>query len=154
VAARDTAEYLQRAGWAYQAAPYAAFIGAIAHCRLNQPAEADALLAGAARAAAPKSWTATVVRYLQAGLTDAAFLDAARDNGQRTEARTYIGIRLLLAGRTDDAKTHFLWVKTRGERTYTEYDLAIAELERLEDGTPGRSPETAFHGLAGILASR
>lgn len=131
-AARDIGEYLTQAGWGDDSAPYAAFIGAIAHWRLNQPAEADALLVAAERAARPKSWTSIVVQYLRNQLADDAFLDRAKHNGQRTEAHAYIGVRLLLAGRIEDARKHFVWVKTRGDRNYTEYDLALAELERLD----------------------
>ncbi|MGB2694653.1 MAG: tetratricopeptide repeat protein, partial [Dehalococcoidia bacterium] len=139
LAARDIKQYLTLAGWGNESAPYAAFIGAIAHWRLSQPAEADALLATASRATSPKSWAATVVQYLQGQLKDEGFLDRARDNGQRTEAHAYIGVRLLLAGRNDEAREHFLWVKTRGDRNYTEYGLAVAELERFDQGqgTPG-----------------
>ena len=131
-AARDAEEYLRQAGWGDDAAPYGAFIGAIAYWRLNQPAGAEALLAKAAETVRPKSWVETVTRYLQGKLAEAAFLDAADDNGQRTEAHAYIGVRLLLAGRTDDARKHFVWVKERGDRNYTEYELAIAELKRLD----------------------
>lgn len=134
LAVRDINQYLTLAGWADESAPYAAFIGAIAHWRLSQPAEADALLASASRATSPKSWTATVVQYLQGHLNDEAFLDRARDNGQRTEAHAYIGVRLLLAGRKDEARKHLVWVKTQGDRNYTEYGLALAELERLDAG--------------------
>jgi tetratricopeptide (TPR) repeat protein len=132
LAIRDIDQYLTLAGWADESAVYAAFIGAIAHSRLSQLAEAEALLALASRAASPKSWTAIVVQYLQGHLNDEAFLDRARDNGQRTEAHAYIGLRLLLADRKDQARQHFLWVKTQGDRHYTEYRLALAELERLD----------------------
>lgn len=131
-AARDAQEYLKRAGWGDDSAPYAAFIGAIAHWRMKQPAEADLLLAEAARASRPKSWVATVVQYLQNQLAEDAFLDRAKDNGQRTEAHAYIGVRAMAAGRTEDARKHFLWVKERGDRNYTEHGLALAELKRLD----------------------
>jgi hypothetical protein len=95
-------------------------------------AEADALLAEVGQAVAPKSWEATIAQYLQGKLTDDAFLDRAKDNGARTEARTYIGFRTLIAGRIDEARQHFEWVKERGDRNYTEYWLALAALKRLK----------------------
>ena len=131
-AAADVQEYLRVAGWGDTSAPYAAFIGVIAHWRLEQPSQADALLSGAARVVRPQSWAATVVQYLQGALTDAALLDRADDNGQRTEAHAYIGVKHLLAGRREEARKHFSWVKERGDRNYTEYGLAIAELKRLD----------------------
>jgi lipoprotein NlpI len=132
VAARDASEYLTAAGWADRNAPYAAFIGAIAYQRLQQQADAETLLAAASKAVPARSWEATVVRYLQGQLTDETFLDRASDNGERTEARTYIGLRALIAGRMDEATKHFEWVKERGDRNYMEYQLALAELRRLK----------------------
>jgi len=131
VAARDASAFLSAAGWLGTYAPYAAFVGAIAHQRLNQEAEAAALLAAAEKAVPQKSWQATVARYLQGQLSAEALLDRADDEAERTEARTYAGLRALLAGRTDDARRHFEWVKERGDRNYTEYCMALAELKRL-----------------------
>lgn len=131
VAARAAHRYLDLAGIADQSGQYVAFIGAIAGWRLGDRADADALLAQAAAAAPPKSWVAAVATYLQGRLTADAFLGRARDNGQRTEAHTYIGIRTLLAGRPEDARPHFVWVKDRGDRNYTEYTVALAELNRV-----------------------
>ena len=39
---------------------------------------------------------------------------------------------LVDAGRIDEARTHFEWVKEKGDRNYTEYELAMAELKRLK----------------------
>lgn len=42
-----------------------------------------------------------------------------------------MGLRMVEAGNRQAAREHLTWVKERGERNYTEYDLAIAELKRL-----------------------
>jgi tetratricopeptide (TPR) repeat protein len=132
VAAREVRTYLEKAGAADESGQYAAFIGAIAHWRLGQPQEADALLARAAEAAPAHSWVATVTTYLQGGVGDGEFLGRAKDNGQRTEAHTYVGVKAALAGRLDEARAQFAWVKEHGDRNYTEYPLAVAELKRLD----------------------
>jgi tetratricopeptide (TPR) repeat protein len=131
VAARDSHAYLTAAGWLGTGTPYAAFVGAIAHQRLQQEAEAAALLSAAEKAVPQNSWQATIARYLQGQLGGEAFLDRADDEEERTEARTYMGLRALLAGRTDEARQHFEWVRERGDRNYSEYRMAVAELKRL-----------------------
>jgi lipoprotein NlpI len=62
----------------------------------------------------------------------AALLAAASDDGERTEAHTYIGFDDALAGRRDSAIAHFRWVKDKGSRNFVEFPIAAAELKRLE----------------------
>ena len=71
-----------------------------------------------------QEWTRSVLRYLQGRLDEAQFLRAASDIGEETEAHTYIGFKLSLAGKDDQAVAHFRWVVERGAKTYLEYDLA------------------------------
>jgi tetratricopeptide (TPR) repeat protein/Ni/Co efflux regulator RcnB len=132
LAVRDVRRFLELSGWADESGPYAAFVAVIAHWRLGQKAEADSLLQQAAAAVNPKSWVASVTQYLQGTIADDEILSRAKDGGQRTEAHTYAGMKMLLAGQTDAAVTHFKWVKERGERNYTEHGMALAELKRLE----------------------
>ena len=125
--------YIDRAGITDPSAPYAAFYGAIAARRLNRPAEAEALLAQVARAVPANTWTHTVLGFMQGRLTADALLDKAKDGGERTEARTYAAMQLLQAGKPAEARPHLQWVKEHGEKSYTEYRLAIAELRRLDE---------------------
>ena len=39
---------------------------------------------------------------------------------------------LALKGKKDAAIAHFRWVKEHGNQSFTEYAIAVAELERLE----------------------
>lgn len=57
-------------------------------------------------------------------------LAAGTDSSYQTIAHTWIGEMQLLAGSTTEAKVHFNWVKTNGDRYYFEYNLAIAEFNR------------------------
>jgi len=131
-AAADARRFLTRHGLADDDGVYTAFIGAIAYRRLGQGGSADALLAEAAPAVDPKSWTARVLSFMQGRIDAKAFMDAAQDNGDRTEAHAYIGFAEIQAGRIQEGKTHLQWIKDKGSRNYTEYDLALGELDRLE----------------------
>lgn len=129
VTVRDVGRYVAQHG--DENGVYAAFLGAIAFRRMDQPQKADALLASVASAVDPKSWTGRVMAFMQGTLDAKSLMDAAHDNGERTEAHTYIGFGDVQAGRIDEAKAHFQWVRDHGSRNYTEYPLAVGELRRL-----------------------
>ena len=132
VAARDVRAYLQAPVRDTESAPYMAFLGALALRRLKQEDEASRLLAGIATAVAAGTWTGKVLDYMQRKLPAAALLAAAANDGERTEAHTYVGFDEALAGRRPEAIAHFRWVKEKGSRDFVEYPLAVAELVRLE----------------------
>jgi len=56
----------------------------------------------------------------------------AKDIGQKTEAHTYVAFKSDLAGRHEDALTHFRWVVEQGARTNVEYGLARNEIARMQ----------------------
>jgi tetratricopeptide (TPR) repeat protein len=132
VASASLATYLELRGMGEDQSVYPLFVRALAARRAGRPAEADAALALAEKAESPKEWTRTVLRYLQGRLDDAQFMRAAGDIGEQTEARTYTGFSLALAGRNDEAVAHFRWVVERGAKNYLEYSLAKNELNRLK----------------------
>jgi tetratricopeptide (TPR) repeat protein len=131
IAARDVERCLDSMGWGNPSGPYAAFVGVLAQRRLGQHAEAAELLRRTVEATTAKTWARHVADYLSGSLAEDDFLNRAKDNGQRTEAHTYIGMMKALAGDRDAAVQHFQWVKTRGDRNYSEYELAVGELKRL-----------------------
>lgn len=132
LAARDAGAYFRAPVWSGEHAPYVAFLGALALRRLQQPDAAARLLDKAAAAVAAGTWTAKVLDYVSGKMPAAALLDAASDDGERTEAHTYVGFGDALAGRRDSAIGHFRWVKDNGNRSFVEYPIAAAELKRLE----------------------
>jgi tetratricopeptide (TPR) repeat protein len=138
-ASRDAYAFVKRAGWGHESAPYMAFLAALCHRRLGQAADADRVLEQARLVVERGSWTEKVLDYFQGKLPADKFLLAAKEDGEKTEAHTYIGFHDALAGRRDQAIAHFRWVKERGARTYYEYRLAVAELERLEK--PASAPQ-------------
>ena len=130
--ARDVDTFVSQAGWGNEQVPYAAFLGALAHRKVGEPAKATALLTGAASSLDPDSWSARVTSFLRGETSALRFLDRARGRGEQTEAHAYIGLMDAIAGRRDDARRHLEWVRDRGLRFYTEYDLSVAELRRLD----------------------
>jgi hypothetical protein len=79
----------------------------------------------------PASWQASVAQFLEGKLTVSALLSKANSTGLQTEAHAYIGIKANIAGDKAVALEHLQWVKTKGDRGYTEYRLALGELDRM-----------------------
>ena len=132
LAAASLATFLELRGTGEDQSVYPLFVRAIAARRAGRPADADAALDLAEKLEPPQEWTRTVLRFLQGRLDDMPFMRAAGNVGEQTEARTYLGFKLALAGRDDEAVSHFRWVAERGAKGYLEYDLARNELNRLK----------------------
>jgi tetratricopeptide (TPR) repeat protein len=142
-ALRDAFAFVKHAGWGHESAPYMAFLAALSYRRLGESAEADPLLAHTRTVVIPGSWTENVLDFFQGKLPGDEFLRRAKTDGERTEAHTYIGFHEGFAGRRDEALSHFRWVRDRGDKTFFEYRLAIAELARLESrAEPRREPRS------------
>jgi tetratricopeptide (TPR) repeat protein len=131
LAATSVAKYLEVRGTGEDQSVYPLFVQAIASWRSGRPADAQAALKLVEQADI-EEWTRSVQQYLQGRLDEAQFLRAAGDIGEQTEARTYIGFKIALDGREDEALAHFRWVAERGAKTYLEYGLARSELNRLK----------------------
>lgn len=132
VAVRDARAFLRLAGWGDESAPYVTLAAVVAAWRLGQPAEAASLVEEATRVVKADSWTAALLQFAAGRLAGEKLIARARDDGQRTEAHAYVGIRAASEGRRDEALVHLRWVKERGNKRYVEYDWALAELKRLE----------------------
>jgi tetratricopeptide (TPR) repeat protein len=132
IAAADARQYLNIAGWSSETAVYTAFVGAIAHLRLGQRDEANALLTTAREASTSQPWTLLVADFLDGRIAQADFLSKAKSDGEKTEARTYIGLKAEIDGRKEEAITHFDWVVANGARNYYEYGMARSALKRLK----------------------
>jgi tetratricopeptide (TPR) repeat protein len=147
VAVADARRYIAVAGWNIDTV-YTAIIGALAHLRLGDAAEAAAVLERARFARLP-AWTVHVLDFLQDRVPAEALLAKAKTTGEKTEAHAYIGFKAALAGRYEEAVTRFTWVVENGAPTYTEFEMARAELHRLRlpppqsgsDSTAGPVPK-------------
>lgn len=82
---------------------------------------------------AKTDWPKPVMRFLLGGLSNDKLLEVAgTDNDRLTDAHTFIGIELALAGKRDAAIVHLQWVAEKGAKTSQQYTLAAAELRRLK----------------------
>ena len=58
-------------------------------------------------------------------LTADRLMEIAATNDQKTEARTYVGMDLLLKGGVQDAREHFMWVRDYGNKRFIEYTRSL-----------------------------
>ena len=129
---RDTRSFLDQLGWGDESAPYLALLAAVASWRQDRAADAEAILAEAGLTVKADSWPFRLVSFMRGELAADSLLSRAKNNDERTEAHAYIGIKAALGGRPDEARKHLQWVKDRGSRHYVEYDMAVADLKRLD----------------------
>ncbi|MEN3336403.1 MAG: hypothetical protein V7647_79 [Acidobacteriota bacterium] len=126
----DAMNYVEQSGW-NDTSPYAMFVAALAYDRRKQPDKAQEVLE-AIRAHVPgTSWQAAVALFLEGKLAPAALIAKASSPGLLTEAHAYIGIKASIDGDRALAQPHLEWVRDNGARDYTEYGLALGELDRL-----------------------
>jgi lipoprotein NlpI len=93
--------------------------------------EAQAILEEATNKIKTRGWPYSIIRYLKGEVGADELLQLATDNDKKTETHAYMGMDLLLKGKSDEARTHFEWVKEYGNKRFFEYPLAIEELKRL-----------------------
>lgn len=72
---------------------------------------------------APKQWPYPILLYLSGKLSEAKLVTSIRDRDEMTEAQAYIGLRLLLNRRGQDAMPHFEWVMKKGNVEFLEYEI-------------------------------
>jgi tetratricopeptide (TPR) repeat protein len=73
-------------------------------------------------------WPYPAIEYLLGEKTAPELESAATDNGKMTEAKTYIGLNLLLQGNRDSGLSYLKWVQEHGAKDFYEYKLATAAL--------------------------
>ena len=129
-AAADAQTCLNMIGWRNDRSQYMVLVAHFGHRRGGGAAEATRVLEDAATKCDNKRWPYPLIRYLRRELTAQDLLKSASDNQKMTEARAYLGMDLLLSGRPQEAMEHFEWVQTNGQKTYLEYRLSLAEIDR------------------------
>jgi tetratricopeptide (TPR) repeat protein len=128
----DATSFVRQSGWQSTGSAYAMFVAALNSLRHNKNEQAKEILDEIGANVDPKSWQATIVEYLRGHLTVDAFLKKADPEALLTEAHAYIGIKAHIEGDRATALQHLQWVRDKGRRDYTEYGLALGELDRLE----------------------
>jgi lipoprotein NlpI len=132
--ASDARSYVKLKGWKDDRAQYMAIFGAFGDRWAQRETEAHQLLDEAAANCNISAWPYPIIRYLRRDLSLDDLLAVATDLDKKTEARAYLGLDLVLAGKQDEALTHLHWVKDNGKKSFSEYAFAVNELRRLEGG--------------------
>jgi lipoprotein NlpI len=109
---------------------YMTVVGNIGYRQAGRQDDADKLLAEAIRRCKPDRWECQIVNYLNHKQSAEALLARATDDDKLTEAKTYIGVELMLEGKTEEALPYLEWVKANGNRTFYEFQLATSWLEK------------------------
>jgi tetratricopeptide (TPR) repeat protein len=130
----DAARYLRDSDAKEDDAPYAVILGVLALRRAGDAQGAARFLRDWQPRLAVKEWPAPVLAYLADG-DEKRLLGSAKDPGQRTEARAYLGANLLARGERSHALNVLKKVLHEDQPGYLEYDLAYYELERLGAAT-------------------
>ena len=131
-AAESARAFLKNWGWKDESSPYLAIMANLGYRDAGMNDEAKQIIAEAVKKASPDAFPYSVIRYLNQEISSEELLKLAVDNDKKTEAHTYIGMDLRLKDKSEEAKTHFNWVKEYGNKRFFEYPLAIEELKRLE----------------------
>jgi len=130
-AAADALQFLEVAGWRDGASQFMVLIAHLGYRQAGRTAEAQKALEEAGKNCDTSAWPYPVIRCLRGEISSEELLQAANDTGKKTEAHTYLGMDLLLKGRSAEAREHFAWVKEYGNHRFSEHPLALAELNRL-----------------------
>jgi lipoprotein NlpI len=128
----DATNFVDQSGWTNTSSPYAMYIAAITHLRRNEKDKAAEVLEAIRSHVAPASWQADIASFLEGKTTGQALVLKTTSPGPLTEAHAYIGIKAHLDGDLRSAYQHLEWVRDKGVHSYTEYRLALGELDRMD----------------------
>ncbi|HSS19199.1 MAG TPA: tetratricopeptide repeat protein [Pyrinomonadaceae bacterium] len=131
-AAGDAYSYLTTKGWRDEHSQYLALVWYFALRKGQHAAFATKILQDAVAKLDSSDWPYPVVQFLNHTLTETEMLAQANNDDKLTEAHAYAGLELSLNGDSKAALEHLRWVKDKGNRSFVEYGLAMAELDRLE----------------------
>jgi tetratricopeptide (TPR) repeat protein len=131
----DATSFVRQSGWQNGSSAYAMFVAALTAMRQQKQAQAGEILDEIAANVEAQSWQAAIADYLRGSLPIDRFLKKASPDELLTEAHAYIGIKAHIDGDQATALQHLRWVKEKGRRNYTEYGLALGELDRISRET-------------------
>ena len=128
--AADARSYLNLKGWKDDRAMYMIIFGSFGDRWAGREADAQQLLKEATEKCDTAKWPYPIIRYLRRDISAQELLAEATDLDKKTEARTYIGLDLLLAAKRGEALTQLEWVTTNGNRGFSEYEFATRAIQR------------------------
>ncbi|MGE0822019.1 MAG: tetratricopeptide repeat protein [Candidatus Binatia bacterium] len=136
-AAVDARAYLNLRGWQEEEgrSQYMVIFAYFGDRWAKRDNEAKQILEEAASKCNQAVWPYPVIRYLRREVSAEDLLAAATDSDKKTEARTYLGLDLMLAGKQEEGRRHLQWVKDNGRKAFAEYAFALAALQNASANT-------------------
>jgi len=131
-AVSDAETYLALKGWRTSQSLYMAIAAYFGNLQTRQEAAARKALEDAVRQADKSVWPYPVVEYLIGEISPRLLLRLASDEGEKIEARAYVGLSLSLRGDQKAALDHLKWVKNHTQESSIPFALAVSEIERIE----------------------
>lgn len=111
---------------------YATGYAYIADRHLRKDDDAKQLLDRGLRDVSFRVWPFECLQYLHGDLGAEKLIQiAAGDNDKLTEAEYFIGAKLVLDGKSAEARKYLNWVKENGNKDFLEYKFAAWELDNL-----------------------
>jgi lipoprotein NlpI len=123
---------LELGGWHDEASLYMVLTGYFGERMAHNDEVAAAALKEAQSKVDQSLWPYPVVQYLLNEISAQDLLKRATDNDKQTEVHSYLGLSFSLAEKREGALEQLRWVKEHGNKDFSEYRVALAELERLE----------------------
>lgn len=128
----DAEKFCKAADWSDEFCPYAALLGYYSGLNSGNKLAGVALLEKAsATCSNSTAWPLQIINYALNRLSEKELLAKSVDNDKLTESHTYIGLTQAFNKNNKSAIDHFRWVSQNGNQRFTEYPIALAELERL-----------------------
>jgi tetratricopeptide (TPR) repeat protein len=139
-AAADARSFLKLSGLRHELSPYAVIVGSLAYRQAHKDAESQAFLNQVSGQIDASTWPFEVIKYLLRKINARQLLMTARNNDQKTEAETYVGIDQYLSGQFKEAEIHLQWVKDNGNKKFEEYHMALAAIQLIKSQSQNRAP--------------
>jgi tetratricopeptide (TPR) repeat protein len=131
-AAADAETYLALKGWRTSQSLYMAISAYFGNLQTRQEAAARKVLEGAVRQGDRSAWPYPVIEYLIGEISPRLLFRMAPDEGEKVEARAYVGLSLSLQGDQKAALDHLKWVKNHTHESSIPFALAVSEIERIQ----------------------
>ncbi len=128
----DLKEYRDLANEESEGKAFSFILDSLAYARLRNEAQERECLSEARKRVKENGRAFRIISYVTGKKSAADLIESAADNREMTDARAYIGLRLALVGDKTEAIGQLVWVRDHGDRTSSEYALALAELNRLQ----------------------
>jgi len=132
MSAGDAYNYINTEGWRDEHSQYMLLLWYFSLRQLKKDDFAKTKLLTGLAQLDQTEWPYAVLQYLSGSLSLSDLLTQAKTNDEQTEAHAYAGLDLSLKGERDNALEHLRWVRDNGNRKFVEYQMALAEIVKLE----------------------